>query len=363
MNVLICTEFYDPQIGGVEEHSRQLSNYFHKLGYHVELVTTFNKNRKTKNNLIKVNQFKIKGNFVKGYSGETINYQNFLLKNKFDIIFINAAQQWTCDLLLPIIKNIKAKKIFFPCGFSRLNNIFYIPYFNLLKQLINNFTAIICVSRNFQDYKFIKKFYKKKIYIIENGASIIKPIYSKDEFKKKYNINKYDKIICNISNIKFLKGQDKIISILRKIKKKNIKLFLIGKNMSPFYYLYIKLMVFLFNKNQNEKKIILISPKRVEALTILKYSDIFLFGSRIEYDPLVIKEAILASKKFISYDVGIVNKYAKLGFGFCSKNKKIIITKLEKFLENGHASYKPNKINIYNWDNILVKYAKIFQRL
>jgi hypothetical protein len=127
-----------------------------------------------------------------------------------------------------------------------------------LKKLVNDFDAIICVSKNFQDYKFIKKFYKKKIYIIENGASIIKPIYSKDEFTRKYNINEYDKIICNISNIKFLKGQDRTISILRKIKNKNIKIFLIGKNMSTFYYLYIKLIVFLFNKNKNEKKIILI---------------------------------------------------------------------------------------------------------
>ena len=363
MNILICSEFYFPQVGGVEEHNFQISNYFHKLGHHVELVTSFNKNRKTKNNLIKVNQFKIYGNLVKGYSGETLNYQNFLLKNKFDIIFVNAAQQWTCDLLLPIIKDIKAKKIFFPCGFSRLNNILYIPYFKLLKNLINYFDAIVCVSKNYQDYKFIKENYKKKIHIIENGASIIKPIYSKDEFEKKYNINKYDKIICNISNIKFLKGQDRVISILREIKKKNIKIFLIGNNMSSLYYLYIKIIVFLFNKNQNDKKIIFLSPKRDEALTILHYSDIFIFGSRTEYDPLVIKEAMLASKKFISYDVGIINKYAKLGFGFCSKNKKKLITKLEKFLQSGHTYYKPNKINIYNWDNVMVKYAKIFQYL
>jgi glycosyltransferase involved in cell wall biosynthesis len=360
MNILICTEFYHPQIGGVEEHSRQLSNYFHKLGHHVELVTTFNKNRKTNNNLIKVNQFKIKGNFVKGYSGETINYQNFLLKNKYDIIFINAAQQWTCDLLLPIIKKIKAKKIFFPCGFSRLNNILYVPYFKLLKKLINDFDAIICVSKNFQDYKFIKKFYKEKIYIIENGASIIKPIYSKDEFTKKYNINKYDKIICNISNIKFLKGQDKSISILKKIKNLNCKLFLIGHNFSKTYYLILKILIFIFNLRNADKKIILISTTRNEAMTILQYSDVFLFTSRLEYDPLVIKESILSSVKFVSFDVGTVKESAKKSFGFCSNDQVQLANKLKEFAQKKYVKKKKLK---YAWKNILPKYHKLFKNV
>jgi glycosyltransferase involved in cell wall biosynthesis len=361
MKILICSEFYFPQVGGVEEHNFQIANFFYKRGHQVEIVTTYNKNRKTKNNSIKINQFKINGNFVKGYSGDTIEYQNFLLQNKFDIIFVNAAQQWTCDLLLAIINNITAKKIFFPCGFSRIQNILYLPYFQILKRTFNSFDKIICVSKNQNDYKFIKKFYKKKIYIIENGGFVNKPIYSKKVFKKKYNINKDDKIICNISNIKFFKGQDRIISILKKIKKKNIKIFLIGNNFSRFYYLYIKLLIFFFNKNKNRKKIILLKTTREEAITILQYCDVFLFTSRFEYDPLVIKEAILASKKFVSYDVGTVNKYSKLGFGFCNNNKKKLINKLENFLKNKSSFIEYQKKNIYSWRYILPKYIKIFE--
>jgi glycosyltransferase involved in cell wall biosynthesis len=361
MKILICSEFYYPHIGGVEEHNFQLANFLQNKNHDVEIVTSFNKNRKTKNSQIKINQFKIKGNFIKGYSGETIKYQNFLLNKKFDLIFINAAQQWTCDLLLPIIQNIKAKKIIFPCGFSRINNILYIPYFYLFKKIINYFDAVICSSKDFRDYKFIKKFYKKKIYIIENGASINKPIYSQKYFINKFNINKYDKIVCNISNIKYFKGQDRAISIFKSIKQKNIKLFLIGKNMSIFYFFFLKLLIFFFNKNDNNKKIILLTTTREEALTILQYSDIFLFTSRNEYDPIVIKEAMLASKKFISFDVGTISRYSKLGFGFISNNEKELICTLNKFIIN--KKNIPSKKSIYSWGNILPKYLKIFENL
>lgn len=367
MKILLCSEFYYPQMGGVEQHNYHLANFLQKKGHEVEVATTFNEKRSFKINSIKIHQFKIKGNYIKGYNGQTLKYQNFLLNTKFDIIFINAAQQWTFDLMLPIITQVKSKKVLFPCGFSRYKNIIYYPYFYILKELVNNFDATICASKKMDDYTFLKKNFKKKIHIIENGSHISKPIYSLKEFREKYNISNYDKIICNISNFKFYKGQDRSISLFRKIKKKNIKLFLIGNNMSSSYYFFIKLIIFFFNKNQNNNKIILLSTSREEALTILQYSNIFLFTSRFEYDPLVIKEAILASIKFVSFDVGTVNDYAKLGFGFCSNNKKKLKTALLKLILKDKVRYnnKTNLIkkNIYKWNTIFPKYLRIFENL
>jgi glycosyltransferase involved in cell wall biosynthesis len=360
MNVLICSEFYKPHIGGVEQHSSQLAEFLQKKKCQVEIATTFDEKRKIRRELIKINQFKIRGNFVRGYHGDVIEYQKFLLSSKFDIIFINAAQQWTLDLLLPIIEKINAKKILFPCGFSRLNNLTYFPYFFYLKKKINNFDEIICSSKNFKDYLFLKKIFNKKINIIMNGSEINKPIYSKKEFKKKYNINQDDKIITNISNIKYFKGQDRSISILKKIKNLNCKLFLIGNNFSKIYYLILKILIFIFNLRNADKKIILLTTTRNEAMTILQYSDVFLFTSRLEYDPLVIKESILSSVKFVSYDVGTVKEYAKKGFGFCSNNQLQLANKLREFAE---IRYNKKKNLRYAWKNILPEYLKLFKSM
>jgi hypothetical protein len=70
------------------------------------------------------------------------------------------------------------------------------------------------------------------------------------------------------------------------------ELFLIGNNLSKIYYLILKILIFIFNLRNADKKIILLTTTRNEAMTILQYSDVFLFTSRLEYDPLVIKESI-----------------------------------------------------------------------
>ena len=206
MKILICSEFFKPNVGGVEIHSEVLANYLSK-NHKVNVATTFlNRTSKELKKKIAINEFKIKGSLVKGYSGEIKNYENFLLNSDFDIIFFNAAQQWTFDLALPILDKIKSKKIFFPCGFSRLNNFFFKPYFEILKIKLNYFDEIVCCSKNWKDYKFCKKYFKKKINIISNGSFSLK-----NKKQKKNLVIKY----VSVSNLKYLKGQDRIIDIFK----------------------------------------------------------------------------------------------------------------------------------------------------
>ena len=123
MKILICSEFFKPNVGGVEIHSEVLANYLSKK-HKINVATTFlNRTNKELKKKFVINEFKIKGSLVKGYSGEVKEYEKFLLNSNFDIIFFNAAQQWTFDLALPILKKLSLKKFFFH-GFSRLNNIF-----------------------------------------------------------------------------------------------------------------------------------------------------------------------------------------------------------------------------------------------
>ena len=95
-------------------------------------------------------------------------------------------------------------------------------------------------------------------------------------------------------------------------------------------------------------------------MTILQYSDVFLFTSRLEYDPLVIKESILSSVKFVSFDVGTVKEYAKKGFGFCSNNQVQLANKLREFAQTKYA--KKKKLQ-YAWKHILPKYHKLFKNV
>ena len=171
MKILHCVEFYYPHIGGAEKHVQILSEYFSNLGNETHVVTSKIYNRKNKIlNNVKIIEFDIKGNAVRGYNGDTKSYQNFLINSNYDLIVFYAAQQWTFDLALEIIEKIKPKKIFIPCGFSKFNNLLYKPYYSRLKLKINNFQNVICFGKSLRDYNFLKENFNKKIDIIYNGS-------------------------------------------------------------------------------------------------------------------------------------------------------------------------------------------------
>ena len=354
--ILLCSEFYYPNIGGVEHHNKILFEYFKKKKMKIFIATSYHPERINKSNIF---EFKVRGNFVRGYSGDTIKYQNFLLKQNFDIIFFNAAQQWSFDLALPIIEKIKSKKILFPCGFSRLRNFLYFPYFKIIKNKINNFDKIICSNKSSIDYRFIKKFYKKKIFLINNGSN--KPIlkYNRKRILKNLKISPKSIIFMNVSNIKFNKGQGRVIFFFNKIPIQNSVLFLMGQNHSNVYFYYIRILVLLFNRLNHKKKIFFHNSNEDIKKKLYYVSNYFLFGSRIEYDPLVMYEAIVNNTKFISYDIGSCKTIIKSNTGFVSDNDD---EKIKYLLENIKKKNKQNKNNVkrFFWDNICKKYYKIF---
>ena len=71
MKILICSEFFKPNVGGVEIHSEVLANYLSK-NTKLMLRLLFKQNYKELKKII-INEFKIKGSLVKGYSGEIKN--------------------------------------------------------------------------------------------------------------------------------------------------------------------------------------------------------------------------------------------------------------------------------------------------
>jgi glycosyltransferase involved in cell wall biosynthesis len=362
MKILFCCEFYYPYIGGVEIHTKKLADFFSKNNK-VEIATSsIQSNFSTKNYIsnkkIKVNRFNIKGNLVKGYSGDISKYEDFLLNGKFDVIFFNAAQQWTFDLALPILDYIKSKKIFFPCGFSRINNILYKPYYYLLQKKINYIDSIICCSKDWQDYKFIKKFYKKKIYIVNNGADNIKlkKIKFKNDIRKKF---------LYIANIKYLKGQDRVLDIFKKVKKNSVLFFIYSNKINTFYkkYIFYKIKKFnISNKRHNKRILTILNDSRIHIKKYFSLSDAFISGSRLEYSPLVMYESLAAGIPYFGFDVGICKYIINRKFlGKISNKKNVLIKEINNYDFNKKNQNLINKefTRYYSWSEILKQYKKI----
>ena len=257
MNILICSEFFYPSVGGAQKVAEELANNFIKKGNSVTVATSYIKNRKYKiYKKIKIREFKIGGNSVNGIKGDIQEYKNFILKSSFDLIIVYAAQQWTFDLICNFIDEIKTKVLSCPCGFSALNNPSYRKYFEKLPNKLKKFNKNIFHGKTYQDFRFAKKNKIKNLEIIYNAASLEEFKYnSNNNFKKKYNLK--GSVILNVANYSFMKGQDLSIMVLLLLKTKNVSLVFIGNNLflnKSIYFQFLRGISKIINFFFSQKK-------------------------------------------------------------------------------------------------------------
>jgi L-malate glycosyltransferase len=171
LNILLACEFYHPSVGGVQEVMRQLAERLVGRGHQVTVATTHLSERKRLEvNGVKVEEFRISGNLVRGISGETDRYLSYVREARYDVLMIKAAQQWTFDALTPILDSITKPKIFVPCGFSGLFNPEYAGYFRQMPDWLRKFDRLIFYATNYRDINMARQHGIDRISIIPNGA-------------------------------------------------------------------------------------------------------------------------------------------------------------------------------------------------
>lgn len=315
MKILHTVEFYHPSTGGMQAVCRELSERLVKLGHEVTIATQYLPTRNF-NELggVKIESFKISGRAASGYQsepGEIERYQRLLIDDNFDIITNFAAQQWATDITLPILPEIKAKKVFVPTGFSGLYLPAFKNYFEDLENWIKNYDWQIFLSEDYRDINFAKRLGLKNFEIIPNGAGA-------DEFSRESNINIRQKLgipadnflIVHIGSHTGMKGHQAARQIFKKANIKNSSLLIIGNSFpgNPGCSIKCQQAADYWNSKQGAKtkkqQIINADLSREETIAALKSAQLFLFPSNIECSPIVLFEAMAAKLPFLCTDVG-----------------------------------------------------------
>lgn len=363
MKILICAESFYPEINGVSTVLTNITRELSKKNISISVATKKIPNRKNliikKKNII-VHEFNISGNSVKGFTGNTIEYIEFLKNSKFDIYFFYAAQQWSFDLALPIFNKSDKKICFVPCGFSRLNNFFYKDYFKNIFKVIKNFDSVIFHSRNYQDYTACKKNKVKNLTIITNGANHYNII----------NKNRSNSILI-VSEIKFNKGLERSLCALLISRVSNVELNIYSqKKPGTFnlYYLFVKFLIFLL-KNKGIRTNLKYGFREKHIKKVRYKSRIFLFGSRLECSPLVLYEAASSGLPFISFRAGNSEEIAKkTGAGITVNSIEEMAKVINKLFFNKKLNMKFSSNGIKNsskfsWKKIAMSYLKVFRSI
>ncbi len=172
LKLLLCCEFYHPSRGGVQEVMRQLAERFAAAGHDVTVATTAMPERSFRAlNGVKIAEFAIWGNQVRGLEGEVERYRDFLRSFDGDAMLIKAAQQWTFDACWPALDAMACRKVFIPCGFSALYEPDYAAYFAELPTILAKFDSLIFYAEDYRDINFAREHGLTQLHLLPNGAS------------------------------------------------------------------------------------------------------------------------------------------------------------------------------------------------
>lgn len=305
-------EFYYPSIGGAQEVVRHLSERMVKAGHDVTVATTKLPDRKELvHNGVKIVEFDISGNKVNGFKGkDTKKYQEFLAKSDFDIVMSYAAQQWTVDLLFEVIKKVKAKKVFVPCGYSALYDESYAGYFKQLPAYLKQCDATVYLSYDYRDINFARDHNLDNIRTIPNGADENEFTNPLDPRRREFLRNKYGIGGFTIMTIGLYgeKGHLDTLKVFKRLPVSKATFISVGSTRpSEHHYNEFSKQAALVNNRRKflGKRVVMVDgDEREDIKDLLKMSDVFVFLSNIECSPLVLFEAAAAGVPFLSTSAG-----------------------------------------------------------
>ena len=203
MRFLFCCEFYYPSVGGVQEVMRQIAERMVQRGHDITVVTTRLDERDfSEYNGVRIEEFDVSGNAVRGLSGEVDEYRKFVAEFKCDALLIKAAQQWTFDALWPVLNKLSARKIFIPCGFSGLYDPSYEDYFKEIPSILKRFDSLVFYATKYRDIDFAKHHGIKNFVVLPNGACENEFSASPDPtFRKRYGIPDADFVFLTVGGL------------------------------------------------------------------------------------------------------------------------------------------------------------------
>jgi len=436
MKILHTVEFYSPSMGGAQEVVKQISERLVQLGHEVTVATTKLPERKNKEiNGVHIEEFDIAGNTVRGLTGETERYQNFLKHGDFDLMMNYAAQQWATDLVYPILDQIPYKKVLIPCGFSGLFMPEYTEYFKMLPAILEKYDHLAFHADDYRDTNFARQHGIENWSFIPNGASSEEFSVVDPTFRTRYGIPSDAIMLLTVGSHTGSKGHALVLDALKKISVHGkVVLVIIGNvpnplskwesiklqldtwraNLLPLFQLLLKkeFKIFSFRVvdlvrplfwgglyvsgciqdcrmranrinllGDKGRRVLLLNPPRADVVAAYHASDLFVFGSNIEYSPLVLFEAMSSKTPFLTLACGnaaeivewtgggVIAPTIQRNFGVVDGDSQEMAACIDSLLsdpercaelaENGYRAWRKK----FTWDAIAQNYEKLYKTL
>jgi len=385
VKILHTVQLYAPHVGGSEEVIRQVSERLVARGHEVTVATRALPEREFKTlNGVQIQEFDVTGNDVNGMSGETARYQEFLRRGQFDVMLNYAAQQWASDLAFPVLNELPYARVFVPCGFSGFYTQAYASYFAAMPEYLRHYDELVFHADHYRDTDFARKNGLVNINIIPNGASEKEFTGPDHTFRQRYGIPEDLPLLITVGNHTGGKGHALSIEAFRQARIGRAVLLIIGglitgtsRGCLPDCQRRAMLARW---RTRGRKQVRLINPPRADVVAAFHAADLFIFGSAIEYSPLVLYEAVAARTPFITTACGNAEEIVRWTGGgliiptqrqqdgnvharprdMAAAIERLMLTPAERhaMAEHGYQAWRQR----FTWDAITDRYEAVYRQ-
>lgn len=303
--MLLTVEFYWPHLGGAEEVCRRIAEGLARRGHEVHVATSKDGQEPGREELngVRIHEFAVRGNEVKGLRGEVDRYRRFVASFECDVLFNYAAQSWTTDVAMQELGRLRAQRtVLAPCGYSGLSNVVrravYAGYFRRLPARLHRYDLIIYHSRTFRDARFGDAHGVKHVQVIGNGVDRNEFARPRGGFRRTLGIGD-GPLLVNVSNHYRLKGHERYLQLASELPC-DTAIVLLGRDPAPAWQSCARACAL----RAARAGVRLFDGDRDAVVQAMRDADLFVLTSRSEVAPLVLLEAAAAGTPWVSFDVG-----------------------------------------------------------
>lgn len=380
MRILITTFTAEPEVNGIAEvvawHARGLA----ARGHEVTLATGFNPLRHADPS---VQQFSIVGssNLKIGISGETQKYRDFILNWSGDVIMCHCWQIWSTDLLFPLLRTLRPKKIMVSHGFSAhryplgtrfprglLSWLGWRPYvwrctgrMRLFDRIV--FLAHLADNGPYFDRQLAMRAGLANTAVIPTGVDLTEFDREMVDIRSLWGLRGEKLVLC-VANYGSGKNQMMALEALAVSGVSNVDLVFIGSEMNEYAMRLRERAEVLSRSGQVGRIHVLHGIQRDAIRAAYRAADVSLCTSQWESGPLIVLESMAAGTAFVSTDVGFVRT---LPGGLIAKDAQEMGVKLRQVLTErgfaerlGRAGRRACE-ETYNWPRIISEYDMLLK--
>jgi len=259
-----------------------------------------------------------------GFRGELLAYQELLATFDPDVAVFHCWDTWSTEVAIPALAALRAKSIILSHGYSShllnprilphgfIKWLRWLPHVLSLPWRLRQFDKVVFLShkkdwRRFFDARVARLTGARNITVIPNGVPELQDT-PPGIFRQRHCIGSGPLFLC-IANYSERKNQERALRAYAEAALPDATLVLIGSELGD----YGRRMIALWNNLKVEGKtgnaLFLEGLQRDETISALRDCDVKVLAADAETQPIVLLEAMAASKPFISTNTGCVEEF------------------------------------------------------